>query len=190
MIISPELQAAMIAAAAPVSAADVIATWQTDTKQTREEIAQLLARAEELRSGILLPNLDEFRESAICRKAAGVGQVIEAIRCWASSDQATRWQLRALATYQDSRTMRSLSELLNQDAGSACIAFQLSGLLSPNWRNLAPEKPNTWPLAALIRIGQELGVGGQAIEQIKQAHAEIGEIDTFITINSKAVIHG
>ena len=188
MIMSPELQAAM-GSAVPVCAADVIATWQTDTRQTREEIARLLARVEELRSGILLPNLDEFRESAICRKAAGVGQVIEAIRCWASSAEATRWQLRALATYQDSRTMRSLSELLNQDAGPQCIAFQLVGLLSPNWRHIAPEKPSTWPLAALIRIGQELGVGGTAIEQIKQAHAEIGEIDTFHIIN-KAVIHG
>ena len=189
MIMSPELQTAM-GSALTVTVADVIATWQTDTQQTREEIARLLARAEELRSGILLPNLDEFRESAICRKAAGIDQLIEAIRCWASSAEATRWQLRALATYQDSRTMRSLSELLNQDAGTACIAFQLVGLLSPNWRHLAPEKPSAWPLAALIRIGQELGVGGQAIEQIKQSHAEIGEIDTFITINSKAVIHG
>lgn len=189
MIMSPELQAAM-GSAVPVSAADVIATWQTDTLQTREEIARLLARAEELRNGILLPNLDEFRSAAVVRKQAGIDQIIEAIRCWASSDQATRWQLRALATYQDSRTMRSLSELLNQDAGSACIAFQLVGLLSPNWRHLAPEKPSAWPLAALIRIGQELGVGGPAIEQIKQAHAELGEIDTFHMINSKAVIHG
>ena len=189
MIMSPELQAAM-GSALTVSAADVIATWQTDTKQTREEIASLLARAEELRSGILLPNLDEFRESAFNRKFAGIDQLIEAIRCWASSEEATRWQLRALATYQDSRTMRSLSELLNQDAGSACIAFQLSGLLSPNWRHLAPEKPSAWPLAALIRIGQELGVGGPAIEQIKQAHAELGEIDTFLVINSKGASHG
>ena len=189
MIISPELQAAM-GSVLDASVADVIATWQTDTKQTREEIAQLLARAEELRSGIMLPNLDEFRESAFNRKFAGIDQLIEAIRCWASSDQATRWQLRALATYQDSRTMRSLSELLNQDAGSACIAFQLSGLLSPNWRHIAPDQPSAWPLAALIRIGQELGVGGPAIGQIKQAHAELSEIDTFITINSKAVIHG
>ena len=189
MIISPELQAAMGSALASCTAADVIATWQTVTKQTREEIARLLARAEELRSGILLPNLDEFRESAFNRKFAGIDQIIEAIRCWASSDQANRLQLRALATYQDSRTMRSLSELLNQDAGSACIAFQLSGLLSPNWRHLAPEKPSAWPLAALIRIGQELCVGGQAIDQIKQAHAEIGEIDTFHIIN-KVVTHG
>ena len=189
MIMSPELQAAM-GSAVPVSAADVIATWQTDTQQTREEIARLLARAEELRSGILLPNLDEFRESAICRKAAGVGQVIEAIRCWASSAEATRWQLRALATYQGSRTMRSLSELLNQDAGPQCIAFQLVGLLSPNWRHLAPDQPSAWPLAALIRIGNELGVGGQAIDQIKQSHAELGEIDTFLITNSKAVAHG
>ena len=189
MIISPELQAAM-GSALTVSAADVIATWRTDTQQTREEIARLLARAEELRNGIVLPKLDEFRESAFNRKFAGIDQLIEAIRCWASSEEATRWQLRALATYQDSRTMRSISELLNQDAGPQCIAFQLVGLLSPNWRHLAPEKPSAWPLAALIRIGQELGVGGQAIEQIKAAHAEIGEIDTFITINRKAVIHG
>ena len=150
MIMSPELQAAM-GSAVPVSAADVIATWQTDTLQTREEIARLLARAEELRNGILLPNLDEFRSAAVVRKQAGIDQIIEAIRCWASSDEATRYQLRALATYQDSRTMRSLSELLNQDAGSACIAFQLSGLLSPNWRHLAPDQPSAWPLAALIR---------------------------------------
>jgi hypothetical protein len=189
MIMSPELQAAM-GSALPVTAADVIASWQTDTRQTREEIARLLARAEELRSGILLPNLADYRESAICRKAAGIDQLIEAVRCWASSEEATRWQLRALATYQDSRTMRSLSELLNQDAGSACIAFQLSGLLSQNWRHLAPEKPSAWPLAALIRIGQELGVGGPAIDQIKQAHAELGEIDTFLIINSKAVTRG
>lgn len=188
MIISPELQAAM-GSALTVTVADVIATWQTDTQQTREEIARLLARAEELRSGILLPNLDEFRSAAVVRKQAGIDQIIEAIRCWASSEEATRWQLRALATYQDSRTMRSLSELLNQDAGPQCIAFQLSGLLSPNWRHLAPEKPSAWPLAALIRIGQELGVSGPAIGQIKQAHAELGEIDTFLIIN-KAVIHG
>lgn len=188
MIMSPELQAAM-GSALPVTAADVIATWQTDTRQTREEIARLLARAEELRNGIVLPKLDEFRESAINRKFAGIDQLIEAIRCWASSEEATSWQLRALATYQDSRTMRSLSELLNQDAGSACIAFQLSGLLSPNWRHLAPSKPIDWPLAALIRIGQELCVGGQAIEQIKAAHDEIGEIDTFHIIN-KGVTRG
>ena len=189
MIMSPELQAAM-GSAVPVCAADVIATWQTDTQQTREEIARLLARAEELRSGILLPNLDEFRSAAVVRKQAGIELLIEEIRCWASSDQATRWQLRALATYQDSRTMRSLSELLNQDAGSACIAFQLSGLLSPNWRHLAPDQPSAWPLAALIRIGLELGVGGTAIGQIKQAHAEIGEIDTFLIVNSKGVTRG
>lgn len=188
MIVSPELQAAM-GSVLPVSAADVITTWQTDTRQTREEIARLLARAEELRSGILLPNLDEFRSAAVVRKQAGIDQLIEATRCWASSEEATRWQLRALATYQDSRTMRSLSELLNQDAGPQCIAFQLSGLLSPNWRHLAPENPSAWPLAALIRIGQELGVGGPAIEQIKQAHAELGEIDTFLIIN-KGVTRG
>ena len=188
MIMSPELQAAM-GSAVPVCAADVIATWQTDTQQTREEIARLIAQAEELRIGILLPNLDEFRSSAVVRKQAGIDQLIEAIRCWASSEEATRWQLRALATYQDSRTMRSISELLNQDAGSACIAFQLVGLLSPNWRHLAPENPSAWPLAALIRIGQELGVGGPAIGQIKQAHAELGEIDTFHIIN-KGASHG
>jgi len=189
MIISPELQAAM-GSAVPVSVGDVIATWQTDTKQTREEIARLLSRAEELRSGILLPNLDEFRSAAVVRKQAGIDQLIEAIRCWASSEEATRWQLRALATYQDSRTMRSLSELLNQDAGPQCIAFQLSGLLSPNWRHIAPDQPSAWPLAALIRIGNELGVGGPAIDQIKQSHAEIGQIDTFLVINSKAVTRG
>jgi hypothetical protein len=189
MIMSPELQAAM-GSVLPVSAADVIASWRTDTQQTREEIASLLSRAEELRNGIVLPKLDEYRSAAVVRKQAGIDQLIEAVRCWASSEEATRLQLRALATYQDSRTMRSLSELLNQDAGSACIAFQLVGLLSANWRHLAPEKPSAWPLAALIRIGQELGVGGPAIELIKQSHAELGEIDTFLIINSKAVIHG
>ena len=188
MIMSPELQAA-IGSAVPVTATDVITTWQDETKQTRAEIAQLQARAEELRSGIVLPKLDEYRSAAVARKQAGVDELIESVKVWASSDDATRYQLRALATYQDSRTMHNLSELLGADAGPQCIAFQLVGLLSPNWRHLAPEKPSCWPLAALLRIAKELGAGAKAVDQIRQAHAEIGEIDTFLTIN-KGVKHG
>ena len=188
MIMSSELLGAL-AEAKPVTAADVITTWQDETKQTRAEIAQLQARAEELRSGIVLPKLDEYRSAAVARKQAGVDELIESVKVWASSDDATRYQLRALATYQDSRTMHNLSELLGADAGPQCIAFQLVGLLSPNWRHLAPEKPSCWPLAALLRIAKELGAGAKAVDQIRQAHAEIGEIDTFLTIN-KGVKHG
>jgi len=175
------------------SLSEAIAQFRTDQGNALAEAAKLERQAANIRAGITLPNLDQFKRNAEQRRTNAINQLIAEFKAWAFDiDSIRQFQMRAVGCHMRLSlpgAPHDLRDVLRQDGGSAMVAFILAGMLDRTpAKHLMPATPDKLSPFILYQLAEALGVGSGSVTEMKSAKAELDEIATFLgTCRSYAV---
>lgn len=112
------------------AAIEAMDDWRAKRKQVREEVAKLEEQIEQLKATVVKPDMSEHIEACAAELKAKQDSFIPALKKAVMSDDFTsKWQMRALSAFGQTKYVQSATELFRIDGGAAAMAYMLTGQL-------------------------------------------------------------
>lgn len=105
-------------------------SYRTKRKQVREEVAKLEKQIELLKTTVIKPDMSEHIKICTAELKAKQDSFIPALKKAVMSDDFTsKWQMRAISAFGQTKHVQSATELFRIDGGAAAMAYMLTGQL-------------------------------------------------------------
>lgn len=112
------------------AAIEAMDAWRAKRKQVREEVAELEKQIEQLKTTVVKPDMSKHIEACAAELKAKQDSFIPALKKAVMSDDFTsKWQMRALSAFGQTKYVQSATELFRIDGGAAAMAYMLTGQL-------------------------------------------------------------
>lgn len=112
------------------AAIEAMNDWRTKRKQVREEVAKLEEQIQQLKATVVKPDMSEHIEACAAELKAKKDSFIPALKKAVMSDDFTsKWQMRAISAFGQTKFVQSATELFRIDGGAAAMAYMLTGQL-------------------------------------------------------------
>ncbi|ELY4109190.1 hypothetical protein SMY46_000820 [Cronobacter turicensis] len=112
------------------AALDDMNSYRAKRKQVREEVAKLEKQIESLKATVIKPDMSEHIKICTAELKAKQDSFIPALKKAVMNDDFTsKWQMRALSAFGQTKYVQSATELFRIDGGAAAMAYMLTGQL-------------------------------------------------------------
>lgn len=151
------------------AALDDMNSYRAKRKQVREEVAKLEKQIEQLKATVVKPDMSKHIEACAAELKAKQDSFIPALKKAVMSDDFTsKWQMRAISAFGQTKHVQSATELFRIDGGAAAMAYMLTGQLDNKVLNVIMPHPDVFKYVPVLQsLCQQLGILEAEIEDIQ-----------------------
>lgn len=151
------------------AALDDMNSYRAKRKQVREEVAKLEKQIEQLKATVVKPDMSKHIEACAAELKSKKEAFLPALKKAVMSDDFTsKWQMRAISAFGQTKHVQSATELFRIDGGAAAMAYMLTGQLDDEvLRIVMPHSDIFNYVPVLQSLCQQLGILEAEIEDIQ-----------------------